>query len=127
MGFTPFCCRRDDSSDRVQAKRRKDEGDTVCASKMPRTESGSTNRGVPTTAPKLEAVPVRLRASEERENGVKRRVVECLALYEEENTYPLERGVVKRAPEIVNLERLDMLDYIGHGQYLDAESLVDSR
>lgn len=53
---------------------------------------------------------------------MKRKVVGAPALDEERNAYIVARwDVGKGAPENVNLERLDVLDYIGSRKYLDAE------
>lgn len=72
------------------------------------------------TASELKAVPVPRESSKEGKGGGKRRVVDSLALDGEEKTYPLTQNIAQRAPENINWERLDVMNYIGFGKYLDA-------
>lgn len=76
-------------------------------------------RLAPPTAFKLEAVSVPCKKNGEG----KRRGVNGTVLNEVGRAYPLARDVVERAPSNLSWERLDVLDYIGLEQYLDAKRL----
>lgn len=50
-----------------------------------------------------------------------KRIMEGLTVDEEGEAYSLAWGVVKRAQSRLNWERVDAVDYVGLGEYLDAE------
>lgn len=76
---------------------------------------------MPPATTELEVMPILRKESEEGKGGGKRKVVDGLALDEEVKAYLLARDVVKGVPANLNWEPLDVLDYIGLGQYLGVE------
>lgn len=76
---------------------------------------------MPPTASELEAVLIPRKDSGDGNGGGKKRVVDGPAMNEERKTYPLGRDVVEGASANVSWERLDVLDYIRLGHYLNAE------
>lgn len=53
--------------------------------------------------------------------------MDCPALEEEVKVYPLALDVVKEAPKNLSWELLNVLGYIGFGQYHDAERFMCSQ
>lgn len=68
-------------------------------------------------ASELEVVPIPRKRSGEG----KRMVVDGPGLDEQERAYPLTQDVFQGAPANLSWERLDVLEYIGLAQRLDAE------
>lgn len=69
----------------------------------------------------LEAVPVPREGSGEGKGRNKSRVVDGPTLDKERKAYTLTQNVVKRAPAKMNWERVDVLECIDLGKYLDSE------
>lgn len=77
---------------------------------------------MPSTASEMEVLRI-LQMGRGKGNGARvRRIVEGPAGDEDCLAYPLVRDVVKGAPAGLDWGRVDVLDYVGHGKYLDAES-----
>lgn len=82
---------------------------------------------MPPTVSKFKAVPIPRKDSGEEKGGVRRRVADCPVLKEEGKVSLLVRDVDKGAPANVNYEQLDVLDYIGFGQFLNFECYSECR
>lgn len=108
MVFYPFCRRRDESSDCIQVKLQRKDGDAYRSWKVLRMERGIREPGVPPEALKLEVVPILRKESDEGKGDVMRRVVDSSALNEDGKAYPLTRDVDKGTLANANWERLDM-------------------
>lgn len=98
MGFNPFLCRPNDSSDQGQAKRQLADGDVYRALKVPRTERGISELGVPPTASEVESVLIPRKESAKRKGGMRRRVINDSALDAERKAYQLAQDVFEGAP-----------------------------
>lgn len=99
MGFNTFRRRCNDSSDRIQAERKRKDGDPGRASKVLRMKRGITEHEVPPTAFELEAVPILPKESGVGQGVVKKRVTDAATLDEDRKTYPLTLDAVNGASE----------------------------
>lgn len=122
MGNNPFQSHRHHSSDRGQAKRRRDNGSAGRASEIKRTEQGSSNREMPPPSSKWKVVPIPCRENKEAKCIGKERSLHGPALDEEEKEYVLTRDVAKGVPARKNWDWLEVLKHIGFWKYLNAES-----
>lgn len=119
MGLNPFRPSRDDLSD-LGTKCQRENGEGGRVAKVTRSNSSRWKRGVPPIAFELEAVPISRKKSGEGQGGVAKSVENSPGLDEEKEAYLLTRYVIKEAPANVNLERLQVLDYIGPVPYRGA-------
>lgn len=76
---------------------------------------------MPPTAFELDAVPIPRKVSGERKGGGGKRTVDAHAVEEEGKAYPLARNVVKEAQARMNLERANVLRYVGSADCLVSE------
>lgn len=87
----------------------------------PHTEKGDKELGVPPTTSEMDAVVPPRKRSGEGKGGMKKRVVDGSALDGDEQAHPPAWDNVEKGAAKMNWMQMDWLNYIGLGNYLDAE------